>query len=146
MDLSEKSIWHSSYSVENSTIDDEHMQILQVYKELINLVENNNNDRQVFASILSKLTDFSLYHFKNEEKYMLNMDYPKFKEHKELHREYIYQVAMYNTELLSVNPPKLIDIINFVKNWLDNHILKEDIKYEQFKNERKISVKYTQTI
>jgi hemerythrin-like metal-binding protein len=142
MSLPEKLIWNTSYSIGNTTIDNEHMQMLQVYNELIDLIKNNEKDRRTFASILSKLTDFSLYHFKNEEKYMLNMKYPDIEEHKELHKEYIYQVALFNTELLGPNPPKPTEIINFVKNWLDNHIFKEDIKYVNFNKENNLNAKY----
>jgi len=142
MSSSKKLIWNNSYSVGNLTIDDEHMQMIQVYNELIDLIENDENDRRSFASILSKLTDFSLYHFKNEEKYMLDMKYPDIEEHKKLHKEYIYQVALFNTELLGPNPPKPTEIIFFVKNWLDNHIFKEDIKYEKYNKENKLNTKY----
>ena len=142
MSLSYKLIWNSSYSVGNINIDDEHMQMLQIYNELIDLAGNGENNRKVFASILSKLTDFSLYHFKNEEKFMFNMKYPDFEEHKKMHKEYIIKVALYNTNLLSHNPPNPSEIIEFVKNWLDNHIFKEDIKYVNFNKAKSLNIKY----
>ena len=142
MSLSKKLTWSSACSVGNLTIDDEHLKMVQVYNELFDIVENDRNNRKVLASILSKLTDFSLFHFKNEEKYMLNMNYPEIEEHKKLHKDYIYQVALFNTELLGANPPSPTEIIEFVRNWLENHIFIEDIKYEKYNKEKGLDINY----
>jgi len=74
---------------------------------------------------------------------MQKFSYPKLKEHKQYHRNYIYKVAMYNVDLLHANPPELIEIIKFLKEWWINHILKIDSDYEKYKNKTHSDVKYT---
>ena len=91
----------------------------------------------MFAEILSKLTDYTLEHFKHEEEYMKMLNYPKYKEHKKDHKEFILQVATFNTNLLSATPPKPEEILIFVKNWWINHILKVDIEYEEWRKNNK---------
>jgi len=137
----EKLDWLMSFSIGNKKIDLEHQQLLNIYNDLVLLI-NKNGNREEFASILSKMTDYSMSHYKNEEEYMLKFNYPGYKKHREEHKEFVYKVAIYNTELLTINPPNPIDIIEYIKNWFNNHILKEDLKYEQYKKDKGLNIEY----
>ena len=134
MDNLKKRIWTSKLSIGNEDADNEHKRLLGIFDDLVELIENKK-DRKEFAEILSKMTDYSLNHFKNEEEYMKKMAYPKLAEHKNYHKDYIYKVAMYNVDLLSINPPEPKEIIEFLEKWWTNHILVHDISYERYKNE-----------
>lgn len=134
MDNVKKIVWTDALSIGNADIDYEHQKLLEIFNDLVELMEIKKN-RQEFAKILTKMTDYSLNHFKKEEEYMRKMSYPLFSEHKNYHRDYVYIVAMYNVDLLSINPPNPIEIIAFLEKWWTNHILTHDTKYEQYKNE-----------
>ena len=73
---------------------------------------------------------------------MQKMNYPDLADHKRLHKDYCYKVAMYNIDLLGVNPHSINEIISFIENWLIDHILKIDKKYEDYKKEIHSDVKY----
>jgi hemerythrin-like metal-binding protein len=81
-------------------------------------------------------------HFKKEEEYMQKLNYPYLSDHKRLHKDYCYKVAMYNIDLSEVNPPSINEITSFIDNWLINHILKIDKKYEDYKKEIHSDIKY----
>lgn len=81
------------------------------------------------------MTDYSLKHFKKEEAYMQELNYHKLTKHKMYHRDYIYKVAMYNVDLLSVNPPDPKEIVEFLAEWWTNHIMKIDMDFENYKKE-----------
>lgn len=124
--------WTDGLSIGNDKIDNDHKKLIEVYNQLIELIESGGN-RNEFAQILSNMTDYALKHIRNEENYMKEFAYPNLIEHKKLHRDYILKVAMYNTDLLGTNPPDPNEITNFLEKWWTNHILKNDIVYENYK-------------
>ena len=141
MENLEKLIWTAEFSIGNTNIDTVHKSLVDIYNDLIEYTESKRN-RIEFAMILSKMTDYSLVHFKKEEKYMQKMSYPELTEHKRLHKDYSYKVAMYNIDLLGINPPEIKEVINFIHIWWVDHILKIDKKYEDYKKEIHSNVKY----
>lgn len=141
METTQKMTMWGKLSIDNPEIDKDHRQLLEIYNDLVDLIEFNQS-RKEFARILSMMTDYSLAHFKREEKYMELLSYPKIDEHRALHKNYIYKVALYNTNLLSMNPPNPKEIIKFLSDWWINHILKIDSDYESFKKENKLNISY----
>lgn len=117
MENMEKLIWTDEYSIGNAEIDKVHKILIDIYNDLIEYVESKRN-RKEFAMILSKMTDYSLVHFKKEEEYMQKFSYPELIEHRRLHKDYIYKVAMYNADLLRINPPEIKEVINFIGNFV----------------------------
>ena len=127
-----KNIWRNELSIGNVNIDNDHKKLLEVYRDLVDLIELNRS-REEFAKILSKMTDYTLKHFKKEEAYMQEFVYPKLEEHKKYHSDYTYKVAMYNVDLFSNNPPEPKEIIKFLEKWWENHIMNNDVDYENYK-------------
>jgi hemerythrin len=137
----EKVIWSNKLSIGNTNIDKDHMKLFEIYNDLVDLIELNKN-RQEFARILSKMTDYVREHFKEEEIYMREFSYPKLTEHGQYHREYSYKIAMYNVDLLGINPPDPREILKYLEKWWINHILKRDMDYENYKNKIESEVIY----
>ncbi len=127
-----KKIWTDDLSIGNVRIDNDHKKLLEAYDDLVDLIDHDGSNED-FAKILSKMTDYVFKHLKNEEKYMEEFGYPKLKEHQQFHRDYNYKVAMYNFDLLKSNPPNPHEIIEYIREWWMNHILKHDMDYENYK-------------
>ena len=142
MDNLEKIQWTNNLSINNIGIDSDHKKLLEIYNNLIELVEFDK-DREEFAKILSEMTDYSLLHFTKEEKYMQEISYPKLAEHKQFHRDFSYKIAMYNANLIGQNPPEPTEIISFLKKWWLNHILRNDSDFEKYKVKIKSDVIYS---
>ena len=141
MMIMEKMNWTNELSIGNINIDNDHKKLIEVYNDLFDLIELNKN-REEFAKILSKMTDYVLKHFKKEEFYMEEFKYPKLTEHKNYHYDYSYKVAMYNVYLLSTNSPEPKEIMEFLKKWWTNHILNIDMEYENYKKETESDATY----
>ncbi len=141
MDDQVKLIWADELSIENPAIDKEHKKLIEIYNDLVDFVRRKGN-RKEFAEILSKMTDYSLEHFRKEEKYMEKFGYPKLSEHQRFHRNYIYLVTMYNNQLSEHNPPDPKEIINFLGRWWLNHIRRSDKEYESYKKENHLDAQY----
>ena len=137
----EKILWNDRLSIGNSNLDKDHHKIIDIFNSLYDYI-TNGGQRDEFARILSELTDYSKLHFGREEEYMTQFSYPKLERHKKLHKDYIYKIAMYNFNLLGYNPPNPIEIIHFLKNWWEQHIMCSDHEYENYKMENKLSGDY----
>ena len=137
-----KVIWRNELSIGNVDVDNDHKKLLEVYNDLVDLIELNRS-REEFAKILSKMTDYTLKHFKKEEAYMQEFAYPRLADHKKNHVDYKYKVAMYNVDLLSTNPPEPKEIIKFLENWWTHHIMNNDIDYENYRKKIQSDAKYS---
>ena len=141
MKYCEKIIWNKELSIGNMMIDSVHKRLIDIYNEMIEFIQSEHN-REDFAIILSKMTDYSLMHFKREEEYMNKMGYPALIDHRNDHKDYIYKVAMYNIDLASSIPPELDEVAAFIEKWWIHHILEIDTLYEKYKVESHSDVKY----
>ena len=124
-------VWSYAFSIGNEKIDSDHKRIIGIYNESVELRENFSSIK--FAEILSKMTDYSLYHFKREEEYMKKFSYTDLEAHKVFHKNFIYKVSMYNANFFTSNHPDPEEVIYFLHNWWKNHILKKDKEYELYK-------------
>jgi len=136
-----ESDWRELYSLDDSDIDHDHFKLFKIYNDLVGII-NNNGSRKEFATVLIDMHDYSLSHFKREEHYMTKLAYPKIKQHKAYHRVYLYKVSIYNSELLSSNPPTKEEVADFLKKWWIHHIAKNDLDYIKYKNSIDSEVNY----
>ena len=109
----EKLVWSEKLTLYNEEIDSQHKMIFNLVNEVIE-VDRLHPKSDYFAMILSKLTDYGMEHFKEEEKLMQILNYPKYIEHRKEHLNYVYQVAMFNLNFKNVNYSEPIRVVEFV--------------------------------
>lgn len=66
---------------------------------------------------MKDLENYADYHFKTEEKYFDQFDYPKSDEHKKIHQEYINNINSFKEKGFSENQLK-----DFLQNWWIDHV------------------------
>lgn len=132
MERPEKIVWTDALSIGNAAVDKDHKKLFDIYNELVNLIQQNKGRRE-FARILSEMTDYARIHFGKEENYMEAFSYPEFAGHRKSHLAYIHKVAMYNVNFTGHHPPDPVDVVKFLKAWWMNHILSDDMEYENHK-------------
>jgi hemerythrin-like metal-binding protein len=76
--------WDNSFSVANEEIDQQHKMLF----DLANSIGDDLNQQQIKKNIIV-LYKYTREHFAAEEKMMQKISYPKFEEHKELHKDLI---------------------------------------------------------
>ena len=82
------------------------------------------------VAILGELKDYTIQHFKDEEEFMLSNKFPMFLTHKMMHNDFVEKIE--SIDLSKVDNEQnlyLKEILNFVAEWLVEHILVEDAKY-----------------
>lgn len=130
-----KILWTDELSVKVGSIDEQHKRIFDVINRFIQ--EETLEKRSLrFAELLSELTDYSIEHFRDEEKYMTEQHFPGIKEHRAAHKLYIKKVAFFNHLYDDVNPTRPEDVSDFLKEWWINHIMLLDMEYKKFVDNR----------
>ncbi|WP_159523198.1 bacteriohemerythrin [Sunxiuqinia indica] len=133
--------WKDKYSIGNDSIDSDHIKLFEIYNQLAELI-NTGYNKSTFTEALSKMTDYSIYHFKKEEAYMEKMMYPDLTEHKKEHRAYILEISYFNANFATNLPPNVEDVMQFLEKWWKNHIQKLDYEYEYFRKANHLKVRY----
>jgi hemerythrin-like metal-binding protein len=76
------------------------------------------------------MMEYASYHFRYEEQYMREMGYLDIVAHKRVHTDFDDQLYQYHRMVRNGELVLNSELITIIKNWLLNHILKEDMKYK----------------
>ena len=123
--------WSDSMSVGVTLMDEDHKTIIT----LINLLHENihsKKDTKNISSIINVLVNYTIFHFEREEKIMQSANYPNLELHQKKHvslKDEVRNIAELYDEGQNLDQDKLL---TFLKDWLSNHILKEDMQYRTF--------------
>jgi len=85
------------------------------------------------------LANYTVYHFGTEEKLFRRYQYGEFQAHKKQHDDLTKQVLDLKAKLDTGKSLVTVEIMGFLKDWLNNHILKSDKKYGAFLNGKGVS-------
>jgi methyl-accepting chemotaxis protein len=120
--------WGHQFILGIKTIDDQH----KVLVDLINKVYSefgSSNNKTVLKKILNELVDYTVYHFGNEEEQFDKIQYKHSQEHIHEHKKFVDTIVKFKKEFEAGSQVLSFDIVNFLKNWLLDHILKSDKRY-----------------
>jgi len=70
-------------------------------------------------------------HFHKEEFFFRKFNYTESAEHLQEHKHFIEKVAAIKADAKSGRLISSFELINFLKNWIDHHILDIDMKYRE---------------
>jgi len=120
--------WDDKYCVGISIIDRYHKEFIDTINKAIIATENNDNPERV-KEVLREMTNYILTHFKTEENYMIEFNYPEYQYHKEEHHNFAMKTIAYFDKVISGDYQIACDILEDLKSWLVNHIQVTDQKY-----------------
>ncbi len=123
--------WTTEFSVNNDLIDAQHKMIFEYANNLHESIQTGRS-KEIVDDIVSKLLNYSQNHFADEEKLMRECQYPDIANHLAEHEKFIAKVSDYRDNFNLTSRMTAIDILNFLKEWLVNHILVTDKKYAPF--------------
>lgn len=81
-------------------------------------------------------TSDTVYHFNTEERLFQQYGYPEYDEHKRIHDDLTMKAKQLKTAFDQGNNLISIDVMMFLSNWLNTHILEEDKRYGPFLNNK----------
>ncbi len=126
--------WSDKYTVGVKALDNQHTILFDTLNELYSAMMDGKA-QSMTGPLRHKLVDYTHKHCSAEEDLMASAKYPGFAEHRIKHRDLTKQVeeyvGRYERGEISLNLP----LLNFLRDWLTNHILKEDHEYGPWLNE-----------
>lgn len=120
--------WDESYSVGVKELDEQHKQLFKTLDDLFESMDTAM-DPQTVSDVLTILREYALVHFETEERYMSECGYPDLEDHKWAHEQFRKKVHDLCSDGAARPEQVLTDILNFLYEWLTNHILSCDKKY-----------------
>jgi len=124
--------WDDSYSVGLEHIDNQHKELVKMVNDLYGACKVGAlKEDIVYMRTVSKALEYARVHFADEEKYMDKVFYPELDEHKKQHEEFVVEIKK-SIKLFEYGETAPIELVNFLKNWLLNHIAISDKKYAPY--------------
>ncbi len=120
--------WRDSFIIDGSIIDLQHKKLIDLINELYSaFLEGKANN--ILAGIIEKLADYTIYHFKEEEDFFERVNYYRTDFHKKQHADFVQTVLDFKRKLKEQDVGLSYEIMNFLRDWLQKHILDADKKY-----------------
>jgi hemerythrin len=127
--------WNDNLSVKVAEIDSQHQKLIGMINSL-NDAMSLGKSKDVMKGILDGMIDYTASHFGVEEKYMDQFGYIQTFQHKQEHRDFVKKAKDLQNGFNEGKVMISMDVMNFLKDWLQKHIMGTDKKYTAFFNEK----------
>ncbi len=123
--------WDDSFATGVDAMDEQHKKLFRMVNDLYRAMKEKRA-KEALNGIVDELIDYTAKHFREEEQVMAKAGYPDIARHKVIHKELVGKVLDVQKKLKSGKAVVGIDLLNFLKDWLVNHIKGTDKKYGSF--------------
>ena len=113
-----------------NVIDYEHEKLFIYINNLIDAYNSPEIGALLIEINLDNLIKYAHFHFQTEEEMMQEAAYPDFLTHKKAHGIFLDSVQQFKTKY-EQNELNLVEVIEYLTNWLTSHILTLDKKYDE---------------
>lgn len=120
--------WCPQYSVGVPQMDNQHKKLV----DLINNLYIAMRDRKNVDTVMDGVVQYTVRHFKDEETLMASIKYPGLQQHITMHQKVISQVQQLAKRVSKREKGIEKKLLIFLKEWLLNHIVKQDKRYGVF--------------
>ncbi len=127
--------WDDSFSVGIEMIDKQHMILVRAIN-LMDMAVNANSSDRLLGAIFDTLADYTDVHFKYEEDLFEMYDYPDAAAHQQQHNDLLEKVLDLKSDWKAGKAEIGQEVLDFLVDWLKNHILGTDQAYTAFLVER----------
>lgn len=127
--------WKKVYSVGILEIDVQHKNLFKLYNDLVDAIYRGEGIKSLQEG-LNSLVEYVFMHFNTEEGYMQKYSYPGYEAHKAEHKKLREKVYYIHKDFTEGKPVLTMDVVNFIRDWISDHILVVDMKYKTHLKER----------
>jgi hemerythrin len=129
--------WTDELATGIEEIDDQHMHLIGIVNELYEAMRKGKG-REIISGTLNDLIDYTDKHFSNEERAFAVYGYPAMEEHRRQHAILIKQLDEQRAKHEKKEISLTVSTLEFLTNWVREHIMVEDMKYVPYLKGKKI--------
>jgi len=120
--------WTENLSVKNDLIDQQHQKLIDILNRFYTaFIEKKHTD--ILAEIIKELNDYTIYHFKTEEKMLMGYNYGDLKNHIAEHQKFLDTIKSFKEDLEKSPGSLTYKVMTFLREWICTHIMVADQKY-----------------
>ena len=127
--------WTDDFSVNIAEIDKQHKKLIEIINNLFNAMLEGSA-QEIINKTVDELINYADYHFSTEENYFDRHNYPGFHNHQIQHSFYKDEILQFKKELLNGKSTVPMEVFNFLKDWLTEHIMNSDKNYSKYLNSK----------
>ena len=124
-------VWDARYSLNITEIDRQHQQLFALFNELYDAMQQGHGN-EVIGNVLTRVLDYTAYHFAAEEKLLHQYGYAEEAAHRAEHAKLTGQAKLLVQKQRDGNNQVAIATLKFLCDWLNTHILGTDKKFAPF--------------
>jgi len=121
--------WKDEFLTGIEVIDSQHKVLFDMADRCYKLLKDEfiTDKYNKIVELLDDLKEYTVFHFRTEEEYMLSIGYKKFLSHKVEHDVFIDKVNKVDFNQIEVDQNQYIKgILEFIVEWIVQHILQKD--------------------
>lgn len=126
--LSKALEWDPSFTVAVEKYDNAHKVLFNMVNDLADAMQQKKS-KEAVGRVLNGLAEYTINHFADEERTFAQSHYPEEAQHKALHKKLLDQVTDLINKFNAGETLIAQDVINFLQDWLINHIKGVDKRY-----------------
>ncbi|MFP4459844.1 MAG: bacteriohemerythrin [Candidatus Zixiibacteriota bacterium] len=123
--------WNDDLFINIEEIDRQHKKLVDIINHL-HAAMKARKAKEILDEIIEELIEYTEYHFDTEENYFIKYDYPESFIHKKTHRIFVKKVKQFQADFDRGKLLLSLEIMNFLKDWIEEHIKVVDMKYSDF--------------
>lgn len=123
--------WSDDLSIGIPEIDEQHKVLVELLNNLHSAIVHRKAKDEI-GETLDHLIEYTRVHFATEESVMNLFKYPEFEEHRKEHQKLIDEVADLKQRYDAGTQNLTMELLHFLKTWLQNHIIYSDKKAGDF--------------
>lgn len=120
--------WNESYSVNVPSIDEQHKKLFVILNKTQEMIQSGKSNVEL-KEIFSDTLNYAAEHFAYEEQLMSENGFENLESHKLEHEKFAETVASYLIRYESSDSIHPVEVLGFLIDWLQKHILKKDKEY-----------------
>jgi hemerythrin len=122
-------VWNDNCSIGMDLIDAQHKHLFEIGNQVYALLKSDLQiDKHAdLILIIDDLRNYTKYHFKCEEDYMISINYADYEDQKKEHTNFLKELDAININNVGKDYQGYIeDLLGFVFSWILEHILQKD--------------------
>jgi len=122
--------WDEKYSVKVPEIDAQHKRLFDLINAFYEAIMAKQS-AEGMKKIIHGLIQYTEFHFQYEERLLERFRYPGLDDQRRAHKAFVEKVTDFHNRFSEGKLLLTVEVTNFLKSWLVDHILASDLKYSE---------------